>query len=68
MIVPRGKEFDYIYKFLKSFFPGANGVSVFCFTGLSNEMPKSNVFFFFFFFGGGGGGGGGEYFVGKFME
>ena len=29
-------------------------MSVYCFTGLSNERPKSNVLLFFFFWGGGG--------------
>ena len=44
MIVSPGKRnISTIYKFLKSFFPGAKGVSVYCFTGLTNERPKSNV-------------------------
>ena len=30
-------------KIPKVIFPGAKGVSVYCFAGLSNERPKSNV-------------------------
>ena len=42
MSVSRGKEIDYI-KIPIVIFPGAKGTSVYCFTGLSNERPKSYV-------------------------
>ena len=42
---PRGKEIDYI-KIPKVIFPGTKGVSIYCFTGLSNESPKRNVLLF----------------------
>ena len=42
MIVSRGKEIDYI-KIPKIISPQGEGDSVYCFTGLSSERPKSNV-------------------------
>ena len=43
MIDSPGEKKSTVLKFRKSLFPGAKGVSVYCFTGVSNERPKSNV-------------------------
>ena len=43
MIVSPGKRNRRYIKIPKVIFPGAKGVSVYCFTSLSSEKPKSNV-------------------------